>query len=84
MYSINRNVVFREIEDRIVFKNPDSGHYSININEIGRLILTNILNSKDNKHFLEEIIAKYEIKKVRDDVNAFLTELEKENFLIKS
>lgn len=82
MYSINRNVVYREVDDRIVLINLDSGYY-YSLNEVGRLIFRCIVDKKDIDNIIDKILNEYEItrEKARNDIDSFLSELTKENIL---
>jgi len=82
MYSINSNIVFREVGDRVVLLNPETGYY-YSLNEMGRIVFRNIVKKKEVDEILKLIMEKYVVseEKVRDDITSFISKLAEENIL---
>jgi len=82
LFRVNERVVFREIDDRIVLINLDSGYY-YSLNEVGCFIFNQILKNKGIDDILDEIEGHFEVSqgKAREDLEEFMGTLEKEQII---
>jgi hypothetical protein len=83
MYKVSDKVVFREIDDKIVLINLESGYY-YSLNECGRFIFNLLIKNKQIHEVLEEINSRFEVsmETAKSDLEQFIGELEKEKILI--
>ena len=82
VFKISDKVVFREVEEKIVLINLETGYY-YSLNEIGRFVFNAIRKGSQLPDILQDIKEAFEVpdKKVEDDLNFFIEELKKENIL---
>lgn len=82
---VNSKIVFREEGDDALLFNPDTGQVKV-LNEAGKITWSN-LTGKNNQDFLvRKIMEAFDIldeQKVKEDLEKFILELEKLNFLEK-
>jgi DNA-directed RNA polymerase delta subunit len=81
---VSDKVVFREIDDKIVLINLDTGFY-YSLNEVGRLIFNEILKSKEVVDIVHEIRNAYEVpeREAREDLQEFLQSLRAEKIIVQ-
>lgn len=85
MYRVSDKVVFREIDDRIVLINLESGFY-YSLNESGCFIFNLLRKNKDLPEVLNELRGKYgvSVETADKDLEQFIEALEKEKIIIRS
>ena len=85
MYKVSDKVVFREIDDRIVLINLESGYY-YSLNECGRFIFNLLRKNKNMPEVLEAIKSKFKVslETAKGDLEQFIEELEKEKIITLS
>lgn len=85
MYRISDKVVFREIDDRIVLINLESGFY-YSLNESGCFIFNLLRKNKDLPEVLDELRGKYgvSVETADKDLGQFIEALEREKIIIRS
>ncbi len=85
MYRVSDKVVFREIDEKIVLINLESGYY-YSLNECGRFIFNLLRKNKNMPEVLEEIKIKFNVSSetANRDLEQFIEELERENIIILS
>lgn len=83
MYRISDKVVFREIDEKIVLINLESGYY-YSLNECGRFIFNLLKKKKNIPDVLEAITKNFKISSeaANRDLELFIEELERENIII--
>jgi len=83
MFKINSNVIFREIDDRIVLINLENGFY-YSLNEIGCMIFKLILDKHDTSEIVERINGNFEIANdtIESDLDSFIRDMEREKIVI--
>jgi hypothetical protein len=84
MLRINDKVVFREVDDKIILINLESGFY-YSLNEIGCFIFKRILKNKNPCEILEEIKHSFDVseEKADQDLGEFLDTLTRENIVVQ-
>ena len=85
MYRVSDKVVFREIDEKIVLINLESGYY-YSLNECGRFIFNLLRKNKNMPEVLEEIKIEFSVSSetANMDLEQFIEELERENIIILS
>ena len=83
MFRVSDRVVYREIDDKIVLINLDSGFY-YSLNEVGCFIFNRILKSKEVGDILDEIESSFEVSKgeAREDIEEFVESLKREKIIL--
>ncbi len=83
MYRVSDKVVFREIDEKIVLINLESGYY-YSLNECGRFIFNLLRKNKNMPEVLEEIKIEFSVSSetANMDLEQFIEELERENIII--
>lgn len=79
----NSRIVFREEDEEALLFDPDTGAVKI-LNETGKLIWSNLDGKTDKDSLVRKIRSAFNISdenKIREDLEKFLTELDKLNFL---
>lgn len=82
MFKINDKIVYKEIDDKMVLINLESGFY-YSLNELGRFIFSLMLDKMDSPGIIAEIGNRYDISgsRAEQDLQMFIESLEKENIL---
>ncbi|MCX5753130.1 MAG: PqqD family protein [Candidatus Krumholzibacteria bacterium] len=80
---VSDRVVYREIDDKIVLINLDSGFY-YSLNEVGCFIFNRILKSKEVGDILDEIESTFEVsqREAREDLDGFVESLRREKIIL--
>ena len=83
VFRVSDRVVYREIDDKIVLINLDSGFY-YSLNEVGCFIFTRLLKSKEVDGILDEIESSFNVsqKEAREDFDGFVESLKKEKIIL--
>ncbi len=83
VFRVSARVVYREIDDKIVLINLDSGFY-YSLNEVGCFIFNRILKSKEVGDILDEIESSFEVSKgeAREDIEEFVESLKREKIVL--
>jgi DNA polymerase III delta prime subunit len=83
-FKVSDKVVFREIEDKIVLINLDTGFY-YSLNELGRFIFNEILKKREIVNIVDEIQDTYEVpeEEAREDLQEFLQSLKAEKIVVQ-
>jgi len=83
VFKVSDRVVYREIDDKIVLINLDSGFY-YSLNEVGCFIFNRILKSKEVDDILDEIESSFEVsqREAREDLDAFVESLKREKIIL--
>lgn len=82
LFRVDERVVFREIDDRMVLINLESGFY-YSFNEVGCFIFNRILKNRGIDAILDEIQVNYKVPQAeaRGDLEEFMGTLEKEKII---
>jgi len=85
MFKVNNNIVFREVDDKIVLINLESGFY-YSLNECGRFVFNLLCDHLDLTEIIDKITAKYDVteNKVTKDLEQFIGNLELENIVVRT
>jgi DNA-binding ferritin-like protein (Dps family) len=84
MIRLNEKITYREIEDSILIITPwDNAMHTLE--NIAKLIFEALLNNKNKKEILDEILDTYDVDKVKaqEDLDEFIDSLIKREIFIR-
>jgi len=84
IYRQNKNVIFRQEEDEAIIFNPDNSDIVV-INSTGCLIWPLCDGRHTKKEMVDKITGDFKVtaKKAKKDLDIFLSDLQKKNFVEK-